>query len=289
MPFLKKKMYRIENFLNAPIYRGIVDSEIPKPAEYRCFPGAWYYKALSSRDYWLGFDGIVRLPEFIPDEKRYVDEADYRKYLDTPSVYVGGSSDFENDIGFGWLRGIINGKISQEKITYRPFWRYIYRDGHKIKNIYTGTKIEETEYYFFPGDEVRITVAALKEHFLVMRIDLVKATEIEHYRLIRSRLNQTPETLLSGLIPAPGTLIRHAEYKRVNAIDQYGNEGKPAQMTKARTAESVWRDVYLYRRFRGGLIRVPFTEERYIKMLCPRPEAIKVITEESRETVVIEP
>lgn len=282
-------MYRIEDFLQAPAYFDPIEGEKEKPAERRCFPGAWYYKVLSARDYWLGLDGFVRLPEFYPDEERYVDEGDFRKYLDTPSVYVGGSADFENDIGLAWFRGIVDGKMSREKITFRPFWRYIYTENGRERNIYAGTGIEDAEYYFFPGDEVRITVASVKEHFLVLRLALERETELERYRRIRKRLSRSPRAFVSGLIPAPGAAVRPAEYKRVNAIDQYGNEGKPAQPTNARTGEARWRDVFLFRAHRGELVKVPFTEERRVKMFCPDPRAFAVKTNGNSETVVIRP
>lgn len=289
-------MYNLEQYLKAPIYLGTIAGEIQKPQSFRCFPGAWYYKSLSAKDKWLGIEGIVRLPLFIPDEERYeiIDDnfsrsKKYKKYLDTPSVYVGGSSDFETDIGFAWFRGVVNGEVTDDKITFRPFWRYIYLSEGKEKNEYKSTELAQSEYYFFPGDEVKINVICTEKDYLQLRIELVKPTDIPKYQNIRNSLPKETAVFLTDKIPAPGNGHHHSEYKRVNAIDQYHNEGKPTSNTKAQVLESVWKEVYLYREVDNKLVKVPFTEERYVKMLCPEPNAFCVTTLDNYEVISIRP
>ena len=38
-------MRKLEDFLNAEVYDGVINGEKEKPSSYVCFPGAWYYKA----------------------------------------------------------------------------------------------------------------------------------------------------------------------------------------------------------------------------------------------------
>lgn len=282
-------MRKIEEFFKAEVINNI-PNEVPKDDVKSCFPGAWYRKAVSSKDDWLGLEGVVTLPEFMPDEERFTIVADHvypgemiKTYKDTPSVYVGGSSDYENDIGFGWFRGIEDSKtkrVSSSKITFRPFWRYIFLDENGMeKNIYAMTKLEEVQYYFFPGDKVKITIGCLEDNFLQFRIDLIEPTNIKKYIDIRNKLNlpnNLPSSLVVDKIPAPGVGIRKTEYKRVNAIDQYGNEGKPSQMTKAFTLPSIWHEVYLFRLLDGEIVKVPFNESRYTSMCCPVNEAFEI-------------
>ena len=50
-----------------------------------CFLGAWYRKG-SSKDAWLGIEGVIELGEFT-DPKRF--NLDGRgRYMDVPSVYM---------------------------------------------------------------------------------------------------------------------------------------------------------------------------------------------------------
>jgi len=285
----------MDKFLNAKIYTGKIDNEISKPDSYRCFNGAWYYKALSSKDYWLGIDAVVTLPLFEEDKERFayihdsVTNKEIIRYNDTPSVYVGVCSDFENDIGFAWFRGIIDGKITDEKFTFRPFYRYIYKENGKEVNTYKGSKIEEVEYYYFPGDKVRITVVSTSLNHLRFRIELLEPTKIEKYQKIRDSLSKPNKIFLSEEFPAPGAGINLTEVKRVNAIDQYGNEGKPTQMTNAKVNECIWEDVYLFREVSGEIVKVPFTSERFIRMLCPMEEAFIIKEDKHKEIVIINP
>ena len=87
----------IEEIISAPIYEGDMNRFKKAPTEYPIFNGAIYYKCVSSRDMWLGIEAVIKLPEFIPDQDRCEDFTDpfgtFRRYLDFPSVYLGGSSE----------------------------------------------------------------------------------------------------------------------------------------------------------------------------------------------------
>ena len=284
-------MRKLEDFLNAEVYDGVINDEKEKPSSYVCFPGAWYYKALSSKDMWLGMEAKVTLPKFNPDEERFdmlkeaIDKDEpIKRYKDTPSIYMGGSSDFETDIGLGWFRGLIDGEFTKEKIAFRPFYRYIYEENGKEVNRYIGPSIKETEFYFFPGDTVKMSVFCVNDNTLRLKIELLEETKIDKYIEIRKKLNKN-YAYESLDFPAPGNGVRPSEYKRVNAIDQYGNEGRPVQMTKANVEECTWSDCYLFREIDGKIMKVPYDESRYIKMLCPNQNSF-IVTNNGNKVVI---
>jgi hypothetical protein len=264
-------MYNEKDFQNAEFHDIKVVSE--KPMEkLHCFSGAWYHKIVTSRKPWLGIETIITLPEFTPDETRkeqvVLAGETVMRYLDTPSVYLGSSSDYENDIGFGFFHGKINGELTKEKITFRPFWRNIYLEDGKEVNTYKGSNIDDTEYYFFPGDQVKISLLCLKEERLTLTISLLKPTAIERYSEIRKKL-EPPKDFSFADILAPGNGLRATEYKIVNAIDQYHNEGKPTQMTNARASNCVFHEANLFIEVDEKLIKVPFFKQETQVLLCP--------------------
>lgn len=285
-------MYKLTDFQNAKIHLNSLQDEILPSGKHPCFQGAWYYKAVSARDHWLGIEAIVTLPEWIPDENRTeqveIEGILHSRHLDTPSVYAGGSSDFETDIGFGFFHGKFNGVITPGKITFRPFWRTIWLEDGVQKNVYSGVKIDETEHYFYPGDTVFLQLICLEENHLTLRLKLIKETKLLPYSELRKIGNQ-PEELIVEHIKAPGNGIRSSEYKRVNAIDQYHNEGKPTQDTLAKVVLGSWDDVFLFKEIDGELLKVPFTKERYTKMTCPVKEAFFVESTPTGETITIDP
>jgi hypothetical protein len=202
---------------------------------------------------------------------------------------VGGSSDYETDIGFGWFRGLVHGRLSEEKITFRPFWRYIYLEDGNEKNEYEGTPLFQVEHYYFPGDTVKIHLFCTEEHYLQFRAELIKPTKIPKYDAIRKTYSNQPMLLLTGKIPAPGNGVNDTEYKRVNAIDQYHNEGKLSRLTSAKVECCSWEEVYLFRTVNKELLKVPFSSSRYIQMFCPNEESFHVETNGVNEKVWISP
>lgn len=283
---------KLEEFLNAAIYDDKIDNEVPPPSNYTVFKGAWYYKVVSSLDKWLGIEAIITLPEWEPDKTRYEyinnQFGKVLRYLDTPSIYLGGSSDFETDIGFGFFQGYIGGKIIKEKITFRPFWRTIhFKDGVE-KNIYSGTKIEQTKYYYFPGDTVKINLICDKNNFLTLRIELLEETSLEPYKSIRNKNDKNEIFILRDII-APGNGLRLSEYKRVNAIDQYHNEGKETQNTSSSATNCEWKNVYLFRLINNELRKIPFIDDRIKRIFHPDKRAFVVKFDGNIEKVDIIP
>lgn len=76
-----------------------------------------------------------------------------------------------------------------------------------------------------------------------------------------------------------------AEFKRVNAIDQVANEGKPAQATAAVVENAVWKEAYLLRNISGQMYRVPFVTSRQYRLSCPSTDAF-VITATDQQTLM---
>ncbi|WAC39316.1 hypothetical protein [Pedobacter sp. SL55] len=59
------------------------------------------------------------------------------------------------------------------------------------------------------------------------------------------------------------------EFKRVNAIDQVANEGKPVQATKTKVLNAEWKETSLFRLIKNEIVTVPFKKTRYTEMMCP--------------------
>ncbi len=88
--------------------------------------------------------------------------------------------------------------------------------------------------------------------------------------------------------------MNNAEFKRVNSIDQYGNEGSNVKATKATVSEAIWREVYLYRKVNNKLVKVPFNKQRQTSMICPNVESFSItVSEEQKqkggESITIHP
>lgn len=255
------------------VYSAAIADEI-KPGKLNEFAGAIYRKVVSSRDYWLGIETIVTLPEFIPDETRTgvnpYDTSEFR-YLDNASIYLGGNSSAESDVGLTWSFGanFDGASVNYSASTvYRPFWRYI----DSGKNTYMNSNWRETCYYYYPGDTVRMSVFSPRENYLQLRIELLEETTIPKYAQRRANYNlgeNYSKVFVSPEFPSKGMGVYKAEFKRVSALDQVGNEGKPTQPTNAQNANCIWREVYLYRRIDGQIYKVPMTAERVASCNAP--------------------
>ena len=58
------------------------------------------------------------------------------------------------------------------------------------------------------------------------------------------------------------------QFKRVNAIDQVGNEGKPVQSTRAEIVGSEWTQTILLRGEGQAAQQLPMTATRFTDMRC---------------------
>lgn len=294
--------------IDYPIYRDIIDNEVyPDPAN--CFPGAWYYKAVSSFDYWVGIVGTITLPSFTPDPNR--DSG--ARYLDNPSVYMGGNASFESDAGLSFSLVTLNNNtsISSYSMAYRPFWRYITKvnqdeggyNKHDGKysvtctnnNCYANWFYGDSEFYYLPGDKVKMTVFSPKANYLQLMIEILEISKLPESILLRATHGwNEPANFISPLFYSANHGLSQAEFKRVNAIDQVANEGKPAIMTYATVVNANWESTYLLRKFNQVIMRVPFIDERRFVLACPYVLAFTITktTEQINnggETITIKP
>jgi len=206
-----------------------------------CFPGAYYRKAVSSYDAWTGIAGFVRLGTPKTDDARM---GENKQPLDNFSIYMGGNAGgkFEVDAGLTWEFTVDeSGKKSDKRNAFRPFWRT------KSWNSAPAQK----EYYFYPGETVQIAVivSGPKKLRLVVSDGKGKTFQTEF----------EAEGFVAGL---------PRQFKRVNAIDQVGNEGKAAQPTKAEIIGSEWTQTVLLRGEGAAAQQLPMTAARLTDMRC---------------------
>ncbi|HHT39273.1 MAG TPA: DUF5011 domain-containing protein, partial [Acholeplasmataceae bacterium] len=197
---------RFEIIAKYPIFNGIIENEI-SPETEGCFKGAYYLKVLSAQDYWFGIEAEVTLPMY--DINRYED--DYQsnlpadpnyKNMDTPSLYLGGEAQYQTDDGLALMPVILGNKtISKGSLAYRPFWRYTsnkdidegpydlenerrYSVGctqeGAVKNCYAHWHYLDTEFYYLPGDRVRMIVVVVETGKLQLQIEVLEKSTLEY-------------------------------------------------------------------------------------------------------------
>lgn len=215
-----------------------------------CFQGAYYRKAVSSVDSWLGIEGKVILPTLLYDSTR-INPLKPGQFLDNASVYLGGTSDGqETDIGMTWE--VIKddaGNVSRERKSFRPFLR---RSAHKSGQVASYKNAPaESRYYWYPGDTI------------ILSIQLMEAGKLK-FSVSGKGKNYEDIFDVAGC-----QYTIKAQYKRVNAIDQVSNEGKPVQLTMAKAIGAKWLDVNLFRYYKSETLKVPMHTKRFTDMRCP--------------------
>lgn len=245
--------------------------EIPPAESHPCFPGAYYRKAVSSVDQWTGIETIVRLPSAEYDMGR-INPANNRP-LDNASIYLGGNAaGQESDAGVNWeIIRRPNGTISQQRVAYRPFWR--------VTSWNSGPA--QAEYYYQPGDVLRMAVYTEEADTMTMEIEVLERTEAS-LQFVAELGVEDPYATLEVTFPAPGyTPGTPMEWKRVNGLDQSGGEGTEVEPTTTRIDHAEWIEATL---FRGPeLERFPFTSARFTDMRCPDPAHVTVIGTENAD------
>lgn len=277
-----------------PIYTGTIKNEASKPDAPRVFQGAYYYKVVSSKDYWVGIEAEMTLP--MPDINRYqtaynesIPVDPNAKNLDNPSIYMGGNVTHESDIGLSLKNALVKQSggtsiVSVGSFAFRPFWRYItsydYDEGtydrangryYSVSATGTGTTknmsgnwdFNATEFYYLPGDRIRMIVYSPKPGYLQLQIEVIEKSSLPYSVEVR-RTNgwADPENFISPVFASPGHGSSKAEFKRVNAIDQVANEGKPTTQTTTVIGETIYHNAYLHRNIDGTLYRVPMNNSR---------------------------
>ena len=226
-------------------------NEIKPDKSKSCFNGAYYRKAVSSKDIWLGIAGTVVLPKITFDKTRR-NEQKPGQFLDNPSIYLGGSMNGqETDVGMTWA--VIreeDGKVSAERKAFRPFFRRAAFSKTGQKDRWQDAPARK-EFYWYPGEEVSMSIRIVadgKLRFIVEGAGKRFEADFESDGYKRNDVG---------------------EFKRVNAIDQVRNEGKPAQPTMTRVENAVWKKTDLFRLQNGKVIQVPLHQYRFTDMRCP--------------------
>jgi hypothetical protein len=224
--------------------------EIKPQTGINCFNGAYYRKAVSSKDKWLGIGGTVVLPQIIFDRNRKNSDKP-GQYLDNPSVYLGGNmGGQETDIGLTWeVIRESNGSVSAERKAFRPFMRRTSHISGEASD-YANAPAEE-QYYWYPGDKVSMSIQIVDNY----KLKFIVAGEGKRF-----------ETDYACAGYKQGN---NGEFKRVNAIDQVANEGKPVQNTATIVENSKWEETYLFRLYEGKVVKAPMHTGRYTDMRCP--------------------
>jgi len=230
--------------------------EVAPPKSAPCFPGAIYRKAVSSQDVWTGIDAVLVLPTLTPDPARF--DAGRGRPTDNASCYVGGrAGETEVDAGVNWeVIREPDGSVSKGPRAFRPFWRN--------KQWHSGPA--RPGMYFQPGDTIRLRCWTDAPDKLRLRVELLARAG--------QPVGDVPLSHHEVEFDAPGFGPgRRQEFKRVTAIDQIRNEGKPAQPTDARVDGAVWRRVDL---LRGPGDRRPMTAARFTDLRCPDARLVTV-------------
>jgi hypothetical protein len=243
-----------------PIEEGFA-GEVKPAVTASCYAGAYYRKWVSSKDVWLGIGGRVKLPKITFDPAR-VNPNKPEQYLDNPSVYLGGNAGGaqETDIGLTWevIRDE-SGNVTADRRAFRPFMRRSACTATGQAANYSNAPAE-SRYYWYEGDEVTISVQVVADGDILFIVDGEGKHYETHYAADAYRLGVK------------------TEYKRVNAIDQVNNEGKPAQATSTRVEGSVWYETYLFRSYDGSVVKAPMNQSRYTDMRCPDAKYFTITT-----------
>lgn len=307
-----------------PVYTNEINNEALLPVAPNCFQGAYYHKVFSSKDYWLGLEAEVTLPT--PDINRY--ESTFNdslnidpnsRNLDNPSLYMGGHAYNESDVGLSLKNALVKNDggsigISVGSYAFRPFWRYITSSDYDAgtydratgrfyavscngsgtsKNCSGNWDFNDTQYYYLPGDQLRMIVYSPKPGYLQLQIEVIAASTLPYSVGVRTFNGwEAPADFISPIFSSPGHGSMKAEFKRVNAIDQVANEAKPVKETTTTVGEAIWHNTYLHRDIDGEMYRIPFNMTRVAVMSCPvksyfTTTGINAIT--GGETVAIHP
>ena len=271
--FTVEKDPNFNEYISAEVYTGKIVGET-SPLPVGKFDGAIYRKVISSKDYWLGIEYTVTLPEYHGDPNRmsknpYGSNTDMR-YNDNASVYMGASGNAESDVGLTWSMGLNpqTGKLDTSKsIGFRPFWRYI----DSGKNTYANASVNDTHYYYYPGDKVKMSLYVTRPGYLQLRIELLEETTIPEYKAFREsfKLGDYNKVFLSAEFPSSGAGTSKILFKRCCALDQVGNEGGKSQPTNAQSLNIIFHEVYLYREVNDEVVKVPFTSDRRSELSWP--------------------
>ncbi|WEK18053.1 MAG: hypothetical protein P0Y49_14755 [Candidatus Pedobacter colombiensis] len=243
------------------------ENEVKPEKSKPCFNGAYYRKVVSSKDIWLGIAGTVVLPKITFDTSRR-NEHKPGQFLDNPSIYMGGSMNGqETDVGLTWA--VIreeDGKVSAERKAFRPFFRRAAYPKTGQKDRWQDAPAKK-EFYWYPGEKVSMSIQIVGDGKLKFIVEGAGKRFESDFESDGYRMNEI------------------GEFKRVNAIDQVRNEGKPAQPTGTRVEKAVWKETKLFRMHDGKVVQVPMHKYRFTDMRCPDEKYINVSSSKKEQEI----
>lgn len=233
--------------------------EVTPHSQANCALGSYYRKLSSSLDLWQGIQGTVTLPTTAFDSTRK-NPANNRQFLDNPSIYMGGNSNGqETDIGLTWevIRDSVTGNNTPDRRAYRPFMRRTAYSNTGQASVYANAPLL-SRYYWFPGETVTMSVQRTSPGIL---------------RFVIDGAGKRFDTTFAADGYQAGVA---AVYKRVNAIDQVNNEGRPVQPTRTVVSNAAWTSTSLLRSYKDSLVWAPMHNGRYSTLNCPDARYISV-------------
>lgn len=213
-----------------------------------CFAGAYYHKEVTSKDSWEGITAQVILPRLQLDSTR-MNPKKPNQCLDNPSIYFGGNAGGqETDLGMSLEQTYADGP----RTAFRPFLRRAPHSASGQPSDFTNAP-NSSNYYWYSGDTITMTM------------------QIVANGIVRFTVEGAGKKYVSADYACNGYMLgAKVEFKRVNAIDQVSNEGKPVQATKTKILESKWLYTKLLRRdAKNNLLQVNMHSGRYTDMRCP--------------------
>ncbi len=190
----------------------------PKFPKMTSHPGSYYHKVYSPCGDWTGIEGVVTLGQPHLDPKRI------NKGIpqDSFSTYLGGHAKQEIDAGLSWeVTKDKSGKIDKEHRAWRPFWR----------NGSWHSAAAEQKFYWHPGDTVSMKLHVVSPNKLSLTI---------------SDLGDHPKRSFTTTFSAKGFGVNDDTFfKRVDAIDQNGTEGRHVRKSHSRIDGTTWLETAL--------------------------------------------
>ena len=215
--------------------------EVMPPLTVPCFAGAYYRKAVSSFDVWTGIGGTLVLGVPAVDESR-LDEKTGQP-LDNFSVYMGGNAGGKQEVDAGLTWAFTHdaaGRQSERRRAWRPFWRTKTWSNAPPSNVYD----------WYPGDTVYMEVSMTARGKLRLLVEDAGRHPHKSFSVDFDAGSFTPKVT--------------RQFKRVNAIDQFHNEGKPVKPTAAHVLNAEWLNTFLLR----GKKKLAMNPFRFTDMRC---------------------
>ena len=243
-----------------PIWNDAIEGEKRNPQDPAVYGGAWYHKVVSSKDKWVGIEATVTLPEF--KIERYEGEYDASlpvdpaaTHLDNPSVYLGGNAQSESDVGLSLSRVLVDVEkqtLSVGGIAFRPFWRYITAEEQDVggyeahdgeysvsangNNCFANYHWRYTEYYYLPGDTLRMIVYSPEPDKLQLMIEVIEASTLPSSVAMREAYGwKQPANFISPIFRSPAwTRSSSASTPSIRRPTKGKRRSPPTPKSKAR-------------------------------------------------------